>query len=241
MAPALVFTLVLLLLFGATLWAGVDAAFQPESAWRAAGIDRLNGGTGRDTLSGGLGNDFLTGQRDRLVDQFIFDRSAGKDRITGFVLPLGYSFNLDGTSIYLTMAAMFIAQAADTPMTLVASSHAWPALGASDLCFSLNFCTRAGCFGLGLTTIQCTLERQATQNQPAPKRVIGNVDGPRAKRTGMKMLSPRRIVDQRNAIQTGIGAGPLKDAEQQGVARCELRFGLVVPYLQDMRPNFSAN
>jgi hypothetical protein len=40
MAPALVFTLVILLLFGATLWAGVDAAFQPESAWRAARIDR---------------------------------------------------------------------------------------------------------------------------------------------------------------------------------------------------------
>jgi aerobic C4-dicarboxylate transport protein len=31
----------------------------------------------------------------------------------------GYSFNLDGTSIYLTMAAVFIAQATDTPMTLV--------------------------------------------------------------------------------------------------------------------------
>ena len=55
-----------------------------DSLSGAAGIDRLNGGTGRDTLSGGLGNDFLTGQRDRLVDQFIFDRSAGKDRITGF-------------------------------------------------------------------------------------------------------------------------------------------------------------
>jgi TRAP-type C4-dicarboxylate transport system permease small subunit len=40
MAPALVLTLIILLLFGATLWAGVDAAFQPESAWRAAGIDR---------------------------------------------------------------------------------------------------------------------------------------------------------------------------------------------------------
>jgi aerobic C4-dicarboxylate transport protein len=35
------------------------------------------------------------------------------------VIPTGYSFNLDGTSIYLTMAAVFIAQATDTPMTLV--------------------------------------------------------------------------------------------------------------------------
>ena len=34
------------------------------------------------------------------------------------MIPTGYSFNLDGTSIYLTMAAVFIAQATDTPMTL---------------------------------------------------------------------------------------------------------------------------
>ena len=39
--------------------------------------------------------------------------------VVGLVIPTGYSFNLDGTSIYLTMAAMFIAQATDTPMTLV--------------------------------------------------------------------------------------------------------------------------
>ena len=36
----------------------------------------------------------------------------------GLVIPTGYSFNLDGTSIYLTMAAMFVAQATNTPMTL---------------------------------------------------------------------------------------------------------------------------
>lgn len=36
----------------------------------------------------------------------------------GLVIPTGYSFNLDGTAIYLTMAAVFIAQATDTPMDL---------------------------------------------------------------------------------------------------------------------------
>ncbi len=36
----------------------------------------------------------------------------------GLVIPTGYSFNLDGTSIYLTMAAVFIAQATNTPMTV---------------------------------------------------------------------------------------------------------------------------
>ena len=39
--------------------------------------------------------------------------------VVGLVIPTGYSFNLDGTSIYLTMAAVFIAQATDTPMTFV--------------------------------------------------------------------------------------------------------------------------
>ena len=38
--------------------------------------------------------------------------------VVGLVIPTGYSFNLDGTSIYLTMAAIFIAQATNTPMTL---------------------------------------------------------------------------------------------------------------------------
>jgi aerobic C4-dicarboxylate transport protein len=38
--------------------------------------------------------------------------------IVGLVIPTGYSFNLDGTSIYLTMAAIFIAQATNTPLSL---------------------------------------------------------------------------------------------------------------------------
>jgi aerobic C4-dicarboxylate transport protein len=38
--------------------------------------------------------------------------------VVGLVVPAGYSFNLDGTCIYLTMAALFIAQATDTPLPL---------------------------------------------------------------------------------------------------------------------------
>jgi aerobic C4-dicarboxylate transport protein len=38
--------------------------------------------------------------------------------VVGLVVPAGYSFNLDGTCIYLTMAAVFLAQATDTPMSL---------------------------------------------------------------------------------------------------------------------------
>src|SRR5690606_22900604 len=36
--------------------------------------------------------------------------------VVGLVIPTGYSFNLDGTAIYLTMAAIFLAQALDMPM-----------------------------------------------------------------------------------------------------------------------------
>ena len=38
--------------------------------------------------------------------------------VVGLVIPTGYSFNLDGTSIYLTMAAVFVAQATNVPLSL---------------------------------------------------------------------------------------------------------------------------
>lgn len=41
-----------------------------------------------------------------------------KKSTVGLVVPTGYSFNLDGTSIYLTMAAIFIAQATNTPLDI---------------------------------------------------------------------------------------------------------------------------
>jgi len=44
---------------------------------------------------------------------------GAKKSVVGLVIPTGYSFNLDGTSIYLTMAAVFIAQATDTPLSLM--------------------------------------------------------------------------------------------------------------------------
>jgi aerobic C4-dicarboxylate transport protein len=45
--------------------------------------------------------------------------SLGAGRSTvGLVIPTGYSFNLDGTSIYLTLAAVFIAQATNSPLDL---------------------------------------------------------------------------------------------------------------------------
>ena len=40
------------------------------------------------------------------------------DKITGFVLPLGYSFNLDGSMMYQAFAALFIAQAYNIDLSL---------------------------------------------------------------------------------------------------------------------------
>lgn len=44
------------------------------------------------------------------------EKAGCSPSVVGLVVPTGYSFNLDGTSIYLTMAAIFIAQATNTPL-----------------------------------------------------------------------------------------------------------------------------
>jgi aerobic C4-dicarboxylate transport protein len=41
-----------------------------------------------------------------------------EESVVGLVIPAGYSFNLDGTCIYLTMAVLFLGQATDTALTL---------------------------------------------------------------------------------------------------------------------------
>jgi len=46
------------------------------------------------------------------------ERAGCARPIVGLVVPTGYSFNLDGTNIYMTMAALFIAQATNTPLSI---------------------------------------------------------------------------------------------------------------------------
>jgi aerobic C4-dicarboxylate transport protein len=46
------------------------------------------------------------------------ERLGCSKTVVGLVIPSGYSFNLDGTSIYLTIAALFVAQATNTHLTL---------------------------------------------------------------------------------------------------------------------------
>jgi len=52
----------------------------------------------------------------RMIEKM--ENLGAKKTTVGLVIPTGYSFNLDGTSIYLTMAAVFIAQATNTPLSL---------------------------------------------------------------------------------------------------------------------------
>jgi aerobic C4-dicarboxylate transport protein len=70
--------------------------------------------------------------------------------VVGIVVPSGYSFNLDGTSIYLTMAALFVAQATDTPLTL------WEQ-GKLLLVLMITSKGAAGVTGSGFITLAATL------------------------------------------------------------------------------------
>src|SRR5262249_49265473 len=45
-------------------------------------------------------------------------RLGASKSVVGLVIPTGYSFNLDGTNIYMTLATLFLAQATNTPLTL---------------------------------------------------------------------------------------------------------------------------
>ena len=44
-------------------------------------------------------------------------RLGASSSVVGLVIPLGYSFNLDGTNIYMTLATLFLAQATNTPLS----------------------------------------------------------------------------------------------------------------------------
>ena len=52
----------------------------------------------------------------RMIDKM--ERLGCEKQVVGLVIPTGYSFNLDGTCIYLTMAALFLAQATNTDLSL---------------------------------------------------------------------------------------------------------------------------
>ena len=56
-------------------------------------------------------------QRTQTNIKFLFEKFGVPKRIASFVLPLGYSFNLDGSMMYCTFATLFIAQAYGIELT----------------------------------------------------------------------------------------------------------------------------
>lgn len=78
-----------------------------------------------------------------------------KETVVGLVIPTGYSFNLDGTCIYLTMAAIFLAQATNTELTL------WHQIGIIAMLL-LTSKGAAGVTGSGFIVLAATLSSVGT-------------------------------------------------------------------------------
>ena len=83
------------------------------------------------------------------------ERAGCQPSVVGIVVPSGYSFNLDGTCIYLTMAALFIAQATDTPLPLAKQLGLLAVL-------LLTSKGAAGVTGSGFITLAATLAATGT-------------------------------------------------------------------------------
>ncbi len=88
--------------------------------------------------------------------------------VVGIVVPAGYSFNLDGTCIYLTAAAIFVAQATDTPLTL---THQLGLLAI----MLLTSKGAAGVTGSGFIVLAATLDHTGTI-PPAALAIIFGID-----------------------------------------------------------------
>jgi aerobic C4-dicarboxylate transport protein len=78
------------------------------------------------------------------------EKAGCSKSVVGLVVPTGYSFNLDGTNIYMTLAALFIAQATNTELTL---GHQIMLL----LVAMLSSKGAAGVTGAGFITLAATL------------------------------------------------------------------------------------
>ena len=82
--------------------------------------------------------------------------NLGADKsVVGLVIPTGYSFNLDGTCIYLTMAAIFLAQATNTELSI------WQELGIIGVLL-LTSKGAAGVTGSGFIVLAATLASVGT-------------------------------------------------------------------------------
>ena len=78
------------------------------------------------------------------------ERAGCRKSVVGLVVPTGYSFNLDGTNIYMTLATLFLAQATNTNLTI------WQELGILGIAM-ITSKGASGVTGAGFITLAATL------------------------------------------------------------------------------------
>lgn len=94
------------------------------------------------------------------------EKAGCEESVVGLVIPTGYSFNLDGTCIYLTMAALFLAQATNTDLSLMQQ------LGLLGVLL-LTSKGAAGVTGSGFITLAATLATTGTVPVAAIALILG--------------------------------------------------------------------
>jgi aerobic C4-dicarboxylate transport protein len=124
------------------------------------------------------------------------ERLGAPQEVVGLVTPTGYSFNLDGTNIYITLATLFLAQATNTPLSL---GQQLTVVGVA----MLTSKGAAGVTGAGFITLAMTLGALGTIPVGAMALILG-VD---------RFLSTCRALT--NMI--GNGVGTLVIARWEGV------------------------
>jgi aerobic C4-dicarboxylate transport protein len=151
----------------------------------------------------------------RLIDRI--EQAGAAPEVVRVVVPLGYSFNLDGTSIYLTLATLFVAQATDTTLSL----------GQELLLLGVLLLTSKGAAavtGGGFVTLSATLSTTRTVPPSAVGLIVG-VD---------RFMSEARAIT--NLIGNGVAA--LVIARWEGALdRQRLAAALSPPPRAPRRPN----
>ncbi|ARQ00089.1 dicarboxylate/amino acid:cation symporter [Pseudorhodoplanes sinuspersici] len=93
-----------------------------------------------------------TSSSESVLPQMIqkMERLGASRSVVGLVIPTGYSFNLDGTNIYMTLSILFLAQATNTPLTI------WQELGILGVAM-ITSKGASGVTGAGFITLAATL------------------------------------------------------------------------------------
>ncbi len=94
------------------------------------------------------------------------ERLGADKSVVGLVIPTGYSFNLDGTNIYMTLAILFLAQATHTDLS-------WTQLGTILLVAMLTSKGASGVTGAGFITLIATVQAVQPSLVPAVGLLLG--------------------------------------------------------------------